>query len=74
MMKKTRITRKQIEKALPKGYGIDKACGVWYFNGKDADGDTSNWEKTCTDICTLDQCTVEEWVEMFNNLSENVIR
>lgn len=56
-----RITKKQIEAALPEGYGIDKCEGVWYFYGPD----TYDWYSTCSDFCTLDQGTIEQWVSSF---------
>lgn len=55
------LTRKQIEKALPEGYGIDKADGVWYFNGED----TYEWYTTCSDFCSLNQGTLEQWLSAF---------
>lgn len=55
------LTRNKIEKALPKGYGISKAEGVWYFTGED----TASWTSTCSNFCTLDQGTLEQWVEEF---------
>lgn len=55
------LTKKQIEKALPEGYTIDKAEGVWYFGGND----TYGWYSTCSHFCTLDQGTLEQWVRAF---------
>jgi len=60
------MTRKQIEKALPEGYGIDKADGVYYFNGNDC----IMWPDTCSNFCTLDHGTIEQWVSIFNYLRD----
>lgn len=60
------MTKKQIEKALPEGYYISKAMGVWYFSGED----TINWPESCTNFCTLDQGEIEDWVERFEYCKE----
>ena len=60
------LTKKQIEKALPEGYHIDKAEGVWYFYGHDS----YIWYTTCSDFCTLDQGTIEQWVKSFESCLE----
>lgn len=60
------MTKKQIEAKLPEGYGIDKAEGVWYFYGND----TMGWPDTCSNFCTLDQGTIEDWLNAFEVLKD----
>lgn len=58
------LTKKKIEKALPEGYYIHKAEGVWYFYGNNS----HEWYNSCSDLTTITQGTLEEWVKALNDV------
>jgi len=60
------MTKKKIESKLPEGYSIDKAEGIWYFYGNDS----HLWPDTCSNFCTLDHGTIDQWKDIFNYLKE----
>lgn len=61
-----KLSKRTIEAALPEGYGIDKAEGVWCFYGNDS----AEWYSRCSDFCTLNQGTLEQWIKAFNRCRE----
>ncbi len=68
-----RLTRKAINKAIPKGYTIEgnyNEEGCYCFSGLGAFGDTCSWECSTVWVCRLNHLTLEQWVESFNTLAK----
>lgn len=64
-----KLTRRQIESKLPKGYGIDKTNGFWYFNGPDC----HKWNETCTFYTSLNDVKLEKWIDDFTFMNKDRI-
>jgi hypothetical protein len=62
----SKLTKKRIEKELPENCFLNKVGGVYYFIGEY----TYNWADSCSNFCTLDHGTLEQWIERFNYLKE----
>ena len=56
-----RLTLKKVNQALPAGYELVKGEGVYYFYGPD----TANWYSAQVEVYSLNQMTLEGWLEEF---------
>lgn len=67
-----RVTKKMINKALPKGYEIDGSIqdGCYHFIGNGQYGDTFSWYECTVWTCKLSDQSIKEWVQDFIRLYE----